>query len=173
MDEIAVFDDGTDGHPNTIAEFPDGEQYVLFYWGHNLQRRNNTIAVKIFCIDTMPPSTKPTPGPSPLPSLPPTPMPSPSPSLNPSPAPSSMPSSMPTPSPTSTPSIVPSPSPTMSPTLPTPSPTPAPTTPPTRFPTFECPCFFVDSEDVSTLNGMYQLQDEQFKGHDLWVNLDN
>jgi len=172
MDEIAVFDDGTDGHPNTIAELPEGEQYVLFYWGHNLQRRNNTMTVKIYCIDTMPPSSLPTPGPSPLPSVPPTTMPSPTPSANPSPAPSSMPSSLPTPSPTSMPSLSPSPSPTKSPTLPTSSPSPLPTTPPTRYPTFVCPCFFVEA-DVSTLDGMYQLEDELFKGHDIWVNYDN
>lgn len=173
MDEIAVFDEGSDGHPNTVADIPGGEEYLLFYWGHNLQKRDETVLVQIYCIDSLPPSSKPTPGPSPLPSVPPTPMPSPSPSSYPSPAPSPMPSIVPTPNPSSVPSLLPSPSPTGSPTLPTGYPTPSPSTPPTRFPTEVCPCIFVNSSEVAMLNGMYQLEDESFKNHDRWVNYDN
>jgi len=173
MDEIAVFDEGSDGHPNTIADIPDGEEWVLFYWGHNLQKRNETMRVQIYCIDSLPPSSKPTPGPSPLPSVPPTTLPSPSPSLNPSPAPSPMPSYVPTTSPSHMPSFLPSSSPSRSPTLPTRYPTPSPTNLPTRFPTSVCPCIFVNSTDSSTLNGMYQIEDESFNSHDRWVNYDN
>merc|ERR1719193_1338913 len=170
MDEIAVFDDGTDGHPDLAHQSP--KPYILFYWGHNLQKRTDPMLVNITCIDTMPPTNIPTPGPSPLPSLPPTTMPSPAPSLNPSPAPTSKPSTQPTPSPSTMPSTLPSSSPTLSPTLPTPLPTSSPTTSPSRSPTHVCPCFVVES-NFTSLNGMYQLEDEQFKDHDRWVNYDN
>jgi len=173
MDEIVVFDEGSDGHPNTVADFPDGEEYVLFYWGRNLQKRETNILVQIYCIDTLPPSKKPTPGPSFLPSDRPTAIPSPLPSLYPSPAPSSMPSAIPTPSPSTMPSLMPSPSPTLRPTLPTGNPTPSPSSHPTSFPTEVCPCIFVNSSDVAELNGMYQLEDESFRNYDRWVNYDN
>merc|ERR1719317_953586 len=120
----SVFEDGTDGHPNTIAESPDGEEWYLFYWGHNLQKRDETVTVKISCVDSLPPTQIPTPQPSPLPSTPPTPLPSPKPSFMPSPAPSPMPST------------VPSPSPTLSPTVITDKPTFVPTATPSSYPTF-------------------------------------
>merc|ERR1719419_1666688 len=172
MDELAVFDDGNNGHPNTVVEMPNGEEYILFYWGHNLQKRNETVLVKVYCIDSAPPTNIPTPVPSPLPSVPPTPLPSPMPSFNPSPSPSPMPSTMPTPSPSPLPSLQPSPSPTLSPTLPTHTPTPDPTNAPTDFPTHVCPCIFVSSEDYSKFDGMYQLR-ETFNDHDKWINYDN
>merc|ERR1712142_48779 len=123
MDELAIFDDSTDGSPNTIEELPDGEEWVLFYWGHYLQKRDKTVIVNIHCVDTAPPTSLPTPLPTPLPSLPPTAMPSPFPSAFPTPSPSIMPSVDPTPSPSSAPSSIPSSSPTMRPTLPTSNPT--------------------------------------------------
>merc|ERR1719320_1925822 len=127
---ISIFDDGTDGHPNTIAESPDGEEWYLFYWGHNLQKRDETVTVKISCVDSLPPSQIPTPQPTPSPSTPPTPLPSPKPSFMPSPAPSPKPSVMPSPSPSPMPSTVPSPSPTLSPTVITDKPTFVPTATP-------------------------------------------
>jgi len=172
MDEIAVFDEGSDGHPNTVADKPEGEEYVLFYWGHNLQKREKNILVIIYCIDSLPPSQMPTPGPSFLPSIRPTSIPSPLPSLYPSPTPSTFPSVIPTPSPTAMPSLMPSPSPTISPTLPTGNPTPSPSSPPTSYPTEFCPCIFVHSE-IAVLEGMYQLEDESFRNYDRWVNYDN
>jgi len=172
MDEIAVFDEGSDGHPNTVADIPEGEEYVLFYWGRNLQKREENILVQIYCIDSLPPSQMPTPGPSFLPSIRPTSVPSPFPSLYPSPAPSTFPSAIPTPSPTTMPSLMPSPSPTLRPTLPTGNPTPSPSSLPTSFPTEFCPCIFVRSE-IAELRGMYQLEDESFRNYDRWVNYDN
>merc|ERR1719285_324029 len=146
MDEIAVFDEGTDGHPNTVADSDGGEYYNLFYWGRNLRMREKNVLVQIFCIDSLPPTKIPTPGPSSLPSARPTSIPSALPSLYPSPAPS----------------------PTLRPTLPTAYPTITPSESPTSFPTEVCPCIFVESTDVAELEGMYQLEDE-----DVWVNYDN
>merc|ERR1719317_364545 len=109
MDELAVFDEGTDGHPNTVDDgFPGGEEWILFYWGHNLQKREETVFVVIHCIPSFPPTNIPTPGPSPLPSFPPTTLPSPMPSANPTPSPSPMPSTTPTPKPSPMPSTQPS-----------------------------------------------------------------
>jgi hypothetical protein len=172
MDEMTVLDEGSDGHPNTVADVPDGEEWVLFYWGHNLQKRNATVLVKIFCIDTLLTSSIPTPGPSPLPFVPPTRVPSPSPSLNPS-APSPIPSYIPTQSPNPVPLLFPSPSPTLSPTLPSGCPTLLPMELPTSYPTSFYPCIFVNSSDAPILNGMYQLGDVSFNSHDRWVNSDN
>merc|ERR1719419_199425 len=169
MDEIVVFDEGSDGHPNTVAENPDGYEYMLFYWGRKLQKREEKIVVQIYCIDSLPPTKIPTPGPSLSPSVLPTSIPSPSPSLYPSPAPSSTPSVIPTPSPSVMPSVLPSSSPTSRPTLPTAHPTTSPSNPPTNFPTEICPCIFVESTDVAALEGMYQLEDENA----VWVNYDN
>jgi len=176
MDELAIFDDGTDGSPNTIQELPDGEQWILFYWGHKIQKRNESVLVHVYCVDTAPPTSNPTPGPSPLPSFPPTGFPSPMPSALPTPSPSTMPSLVPTPSPSHMPSLMPSPSPTMSPTLlPSSNPTPLPTESPTRFPTFTtCPCIVVNAtESVMVFSGMYQLEGVSFNGHSRWINYDN
>jgi len=176
MDELAVFDQGTDGSPNTIEDLPDGEEWTLFYWGHNLQKRDSPVLVNIYCVDTAPPTSRPTPGPTPLPSIPPTPLPSPQPSALPTNSPSPMPSAIPSPSPSPMPSLFPSPSPTQSPTLPTPSPTILPTDSPTRFPTYiECPCIVINATNpsVSVFSGMYQLEDGSFKDHARWVNYDN
>jgi hypothetical protein len=173
MDELVVFDDGTDGHPNLVNEYPDGEEWVMFYWGRNIQRRNETVLVQIHCIDSSPPTSKPSPLPSLGPTPSPTPMPSPMPSLFPSPGPSPLPSVIPTPSPSPMPSLAPSPSPTMSPTLPTEYPTLTPSNPPTSYPTHICPCITITSNDSTQFNGMYQLTAETLNEHQRWYNYDN
>jgi len=172
MDELAVFDEGTDGHPNTVDDgFPSGEEWILFYWGHNLQKREATVFVVIHCIPSFPPTNIPTPGPSPLPSTPPTSLPSPMPSLNPSPSPSPQPSTVPTPMPSPMPSLQPSPSPTASPTLPTNTPTSIPSPTPTFYPTYVCPCIYISSANNSIFDGMYQLGDPH-NNRDKWINFD-
>jgi hypothetical protein len=173
LDELAVFDEGTDGHPNTVEEFSDGEDWYLFYWGHDLQKRNETVKVKIFCVDTLPPTSIPTPVPSPMPSIPPTPLPSPMPSFMPSASPSSMPSVVPSASPSPMPSVIPTSSPTLIPTVITDDPTLAPTSVPSSYPTFECPCIVINSTAVEDFSGMYQQQDTLYNGHNIWINLDN
>lgn len=171
MDVLAVFDDGTDGHPNTVEDY-GAEEWVLFYWGHNLQKRNETMVVEMICVPTFPPTSLPTPGPTPLPTLPPTPLPTTMPSLNPSPSPTSTPSTIPTPIPSSMPSLQPSPSPTLSPTYITNIPTVVPSPKPTFHPTHVCPCIYVSSINLTEFDGMYQLSDP-FNDHEKWVNLDN
>jgi hypothetical protein len=173
MDELTVFDDGTDGHPNTIQEYPDGEDWLLFYWDHNLQKRDSPVKVKILCLDSLPPTNIPTPSPSDLPSKRPTQFPSPMPSSMPSPSPSSMPSAVPSPSPSQIPSAYPSSSPTSSPTLITNTPTGVPTTLPSSYPTDECPCIIVNSTSLGMVGGVYQLQDDLFNAHSYWINYDN
>jgi len=173
MDELAIFDASTDGHPNLIDDSAGGEEWVLFYWGHNVQRRNKTVLVQIHCIDTMPPTSIPTSLPSPGPSALPSRFPSPMPSSVPSPSPSPMPSVVPTPSPSPMPSALPTPSPTKSPTLPTGYPTPSPSNPPTSYPTHVCPCIVISSDDSTRFSGMYQLASDTFNGHQRWYNYDN
>jgi hypothetical protein len=172
MDELAVFDEGTDGHPNTVDEFPAGVEWILFYWGHNLQKREETVLVEIHCVPSFPPTNIPTPGPSPLPTVPPTYLPSPVPSLYPSPSPSPSPSTVPTPMPSPMPSVQPSPSPTLSPTYLTDTPTSIPSPRPTFYPTYVCPCIFVSSTRYSVFDGMYQLSDP-LNERDRWINYDS
>merc|ERR1719193_1555331 len=171
MDELAVFDNGTDGHPNTVGDIDGGEKWILFYWGHSLKRREDPVIVEVICVPTFPPTSIPTPSPSNLPTLP-TPIPTPMPSLNPSTSPTSLPSTVPTPMPSSTPSLMPSPSPTLSPTFITNTPTFTPSQKPTFYPTHVCPCIVVSSANYSSLNGMYQTSDP-FNDHVKWVNYDN
>jgi hypothetical protein len=173
LDELAIFDDSTDGHPPLVDQSPDGEEWVLFYWGHYIQKRKETVVVKVHCLASLPPTQGPSPLPSQGPNPLPTPMPSPIPSLLPSPAPSLLPSMMPTPSPSQIPSTFPSPSPTKSPTLPTNDPTPSPSNPPTSYPTFVCPCIVITSSKSSRFNGMYQLAADSFNAHRRWYNYDN
>jgi len=175
MDELAIFDNGTDGSPDTIEDLPTGAEWTLFYWGHNLQKRNKSVTVNVYCVDTMPPTNIPTPSPSPLPSPPPTPLPSPMPSALPTQAPSTMPSVIPSPSPSSIPSLLPTVTPTVITTSPTGYPTSIPTDIPTEYPTFTlCACIFVNTtERITVFSGMYQLEDTSFNGHARWVNYDN
>lgn len=175
MDELAIFDNGTDGSPNTYEDLPDGEFWQLFYWGHHLQKRDQLVLVNVHCVDTMPPTNIPTPGPSPLPSFEPSTFPSTSPSALPSPAPSDLPSLVPSASPSSTPSSLPTLTPTIITTSPTLHPTSSPTDGPTRFPTLElCPCIVVNaSQQVAAFSGMYQLAADSYNDHARWVNYDN
>merc|ERR1719193_1779160 len=170
MDELVRFDNGTDGHPNTVDESPRGERWILFYWGHNLQKREELVWVQTHCIPSFPPTNIPTPGPSGLPSIPPTPLPSSMPSFYPTPSPSQMPSTMPTPTPSSMPSTQPSPSPTALPTYISDSPTKIPSSSPTSSPTYVCPCIYVSSGS-RTFDGMYQLS-HSYNDRDSWINYD-
>jgi len=170
-DELVVFDEGINGHPNTVEDY-GSQEWLLFYWGHNLQIRNQTVLVELICVPTFPPTSIPTPSPTPLPTLPPTPLPTTSPSLNPSPSPTFSPSLIPTPMPSAMPSTQPSPSPTLSPTYPTTTPTLIPSPKPTFYPTHVCPCIYVSSNNYTTFQGMYQLSDP-LNDHERWVNFDN
>jgi len=174
MDELARFDNGTDATPNHYEEVPDGELWQLFYWGHNLQKREERVLVNVYCVDTAPPTNIPTPGPSPLPSYPPTNLPSTIPSALPTPTPSALPSLAPSASPSSKPSLLPTLTPTTVTKSPTTFPTSIPTDSPTRYPTFElCPCIFVVNASVIDFAGMYQLSAADYNDHARWVNYDN